>query len=66
MRRAVPKKGGLIMILRDQHHSSDAETRTEDSMATRRLVTGMGIIAALLAVIEILFILKQRNRRKVN
>ncbi len=54
------------MILRDQHHSSDVETRTEESMATRRLVAGIGIIAALFAVIEILFILKQRNRRKVN
>ena len=54
------------MILRDQHHLSDVETRTEESMVTRRLVTGMGIIAALFAVIEILFILKQRNRHKVN
>ena len=32
MRRAVPKKGGLIIILRDQHHPSDVETRTEESM----------------------------------
>lgn len=45
------------MILRELHHSADAVTGTEKRIVFRRLITGMGIIAALFLAIEVLYYL---------
>jgi hypothetical protein len=64
------------MILGDPHNTSDTEAKMEERTISRRLATVMGVIAALFAVIgfitalfsviEVLFILKQKKRRKAN
>ena len=51
------------MISKDTQHSSEAGTRTESSKS-RRIAIDMGIIAAVVAALEIHFALKRKMMAK--